>query len=255
LNLVNKTDRATVAFRKWLEKLEPGGKLNDQHIIGLGVKSDKLCPIFFNTGATRYYLREGFKSMCETPELFISRREAFLQSYIPLCIASYILGIGDRHLENFLISLTTGCVYGIDFGIAFDNGIHLAVPELIPFRLTPQIRKFMEPYKIQGYMKRTLSTLRNNKELILDACEIFVKEPLLEWVKEAQKQNKDSEEDEEDRFGKVKKEDEYEQIKWYPQKKMDRMRDKLEGKNSAQIMMKEISDSIHYHKDYLPQLK
>jgi phosphatidylinositol kinase/protein kinase (PI-3 family) len=31
----------------------------------------------------------------------------------------------------------------------------------------------------------TLNALRRRKSLLLDACEIFVKEPLLDWVKQA----------------------------------------------------------------------
>lgn len=51
-------------------------------------------------------------------------------------IASYLIGVGDRHLENFLVDTTDGEVFGIDFGIAFGNGVQLAMPELMPFRLT-----------------------------------------------------------------------------------------------------------------------
>ena len=36
-----------------------------------------------------------------------------------MCIAQYILGIGDRHLSNTLIDRKTGGVVGIDFGHAF----------------------------------------------------------------------------------------------------------------------------------------
>ena len=50
--------------------------------------------------------------------------------------ASYLIGIGDRHLENFLVDTTDGEVLGIDFGIAFGSGVHLSIPELVPFRLT-----------------------------------------------------------------------------------------------------------------------
>lgn len=51
-------------------------------------------------------------------------------------IASYLIGVGDRHLENFLVDTTDGEVFGIDFGIAFGSGTQLALPELMPFRLT-----------------------------------------------------------------------------------------------------------------------
>jgi len=47
-----------------------------------------------------------------------------------------LIGIGDRHLENFLVDTTDGEVLGIDFGIAFGSGVHLSIPELVPFRLT-----------------------------------------------------------------------------------------------------------------------
>jgi phosphatidylinositol kinase/protein kinase (PI-3 family) len=36
-------------------------------------------------------------------------------------------------------------------------------------------------------MIHSLKALREQKDLILDICEIFVKEPLLDWVKEAKK--------------------------------------------------------------------
>lgn len=43
-------------------------------------------------------------------------------------------------------------------------------------------------------MKHALAALRRNKNIILDTCAIFIKEPLLEWVKEAQHQNYNNEE-------------------------------------------------------------
>ena len=203
----------------------------------------------------RYILREGIKITSDAPEIFLNKRANFIKSYAWLCIASYILGIGDRHLENFLISLSSGSIYGIDFGIAFDSGLHLGIPELIPFRLTVQILDLIEPYSIKGYMKHALYALRRNQTMILDTCEIFIKEPLLEWIKEAQHQNYNNEE-ENDPFNKNQdKQKTEEKIEWYPQKKIDRVKDKLEGKNSAQIMMRELSDSIHCQKDYFQQLK
>jgi len=35
-----------------------------------------------------------------------------------------------------------------------------------------------------------MNALRKRKSLILDTCEIFVKEPLLDWVKEAKQKLK-----------------------------------------------------------------
>jgi DNA-dependent protein kinase catalytic subunit len=225
--------RATNVMRKWLNSLNPDVSIQDQHVHALGVSRQEVVNNFENVCAKfpKYVLRDSFKSKCSTPEIFLNRRANFIKSYASLCIASYILGIGDRHLENFLISLNSGCIYGIDFGIAFDSGLHLGIPELVPFRLTGQMLELIEPYSLKGHMKHALYALRRNQNLILDTCEIFIKEPLLEWVKEAQHQNFSNEEKEQDSLVMIHKPiDHKEKIEWYPQKKIDRMKDKLEGK-------------------------
>ena len=71
-----------------------------------------------------------------TSQAFITIKNQFVKSMAVFSIASYLIGIGDRHLENFLVDTTDGEVLGIDFGIAFGSGVELATPELMPFRLT-----------------------------------------------------------------------------------------------------------------------
>ena len=77
--------------------------------------------------------------MASGPEAFFSIRSQFARSLSAFSVGAYILGIGDRHLGNFLIDKTDGTVVGIDFGLAFGCGLGLPVPELIPFRLTRQV--------------------------------------------------------------------------------------------------------------------
>jgi len=55
-----------------------------------------------------------------------------------------------------MISLGTGEFLGIDFGYAFGVGITLPVPELVPFRLTPQLQFLLEPYGKHGLSAPTL---------------------------------------------------------------------------------------------------
>ena len=78
---------------------------------------------------------------------------------------------------------------GIDFGIAFGSGVQLGVPELVPFRLTKQIEGVFAPIGTQGVFRFTmlhaLRALAASKNLLMDCAEIFVKEPLLDWVKAA----------------------------------------------------------------------
>jgi DNA-dependent protein kinase catalytic subunit len=78
--------------------------------------------------------------------------------------------------------------------VSLGSGIHLFIPELIPFRLTQQIEGVIAPHPLEGIYKQTmvhvLLALRKKKSLILDSCKIFIKEPLLDWVKDAKQKNR-----------------------------------------------------------------
>lgn len=70
-------------------------------------------------------------------------------------MAHWLLGIGDRHLSNVLFNVRTGRVVGIDFGLAFGSGTRdHNVPELIPFRLTPQFVTVMSPLGLTGVITK-----------------------------------------------------------------------------------------------------
>lgn len=141
-----------------------------------------------------YLLRNALENLCLNSSAFLTIKNQFIKSMAVFSVASYLIGIGDRHLENFLIDTTDGELQGIDFGIAFGSNVHLAIPELMPFRLTQQIEGVIAPHPLEGVYKQTmvhaLRALRKKKSLILDACEIFVKEPLLDWIKDARQMNK-----------------------------------------------------------------
>lgn len=80
-------------------------------------------------------------------------RHQFARSLAAFNIAAYILGIGDRHLENWLLDQTDGSVLGIDFGLAFGVGTsQLGVPELIPVRLTQQFTSLLQPLDSRGLL-------------------------------------------------------------------------------------------------------
>ena len=81
-------------------------------------------------------LKNAFERLSSTYEAYLYLKNRFIRNYAVVCISGYILGIGDRHLENFLINYSNGEVISIDFGYSFGAGIGLAVPELMPFRLT-----------------------------------------------------------------------------------------------------------------------
>ena len=86
----------------------------------------------------------------------------------------------------------------------------------------------------------------------MDTCEIFVKEPLLDWVKDAKSKQKASNNDsnQNENGGVVDSliseyEEELQELAWYPRKKIEIVKDKLHGLNPVKILAKELKDSKH----------
>lgn len=44
-----------------------------------------------------------------------------------MSMVGYIIGLGDRHLDNVLIDMTTGEVVHIDYNVCFEKGQFLLV--------------------------------------------------------------------------------------------------------------------------------
>lgn len=65
--------------------------------------------------------------MSTSVEAFHVLRCAMLTSHAVVSICQYLLGIGDRHLSNFMINLKTGHMVGIDFGHAFGTATQVGV--------------------------------------------------------------------------------------------------------------------------------
>ncbi|KAI8803070.1 hypothetical protein BJ742DRAFT_830456 [Cladochytrium replicatum] len=195
------------------------------------------------------YLRVFLMKLASSIESFLTIRSGFARSLGALNICSYILGIGDRHSDNFLIDLTSGKVIGIDFGHAFGSATEiLPIPELVPFRLTKQIQYVLEPLGVSVLMEITmikvLESLKKNKSTLLNALDVFVKEPLMEWRKFALSQAK--------KMARMKSsqqatpssadtpEASFHAPAWYPIQKLEIVRRKLDGDNPAYIVSEEL---------------
>ena len=100
-----------------------------------------------------------------------------------------MLGVGDRHLDNFLFDTSRGNVIPIDFGYSFGFGVGLPVPEILPFRMTQNFQELCYPLGINGMFRNsmilTLKALKANRHILIDTCEVFVRDPVMDWVKAA----------------------------------------------------------------------
>lgn len=69
----------------------------------------------------------------------------------------------------------------------FDKGLTLPKPEVIPFRLTPNMIDGFGPVGAEGIytesLKSAMSVLRDNRDTLISVLEPFLKDPIIDWKK------------------------------------------------------------------------
>lgn len=76
-------------------------------------------------------------------------RERFTRSCVAYCILSYLLGIGDRHMENIMV-LPSGELFHIDFGFILGSDPKPLAPEI---RITDEMVDAMGGYESKHYAR------------------------------------------------------------------------------------------------------
>ena len=112
------------------------------------------------------------------------------QQYNSCCalmsVVGYIIGLGDRHLDNMLIDLSTGELVHIDYNVCFEKGKNLRVPEKVPFRLTQNLLHALGVTGYEGTFRQSaevvLRLLKRGRETLLTLLEAFVYDPLVDWM-------------------------------------------------------------------------
>jgi hypothetical protein len=115
-----------------------------------------------------------------------TRHVTFSRSLAVSSMIGYIIGLGDRHLDNILLDLRDGSILHIDWNVCFEKGLRLAIPETVPFRLTPGLQYALGPGGAEGVFSsvatQCMEVLRNNRDILMTLLETFVHDPLLDWA-------------------------------------------------------------------------
>lgn len=143
-----------------------------------------------------------FNENYKNPGQWFERRLAYTTSVAVSSMVGYILGIGDRHVQNILIDMKTAEVIHIDFGVAFEQGRILPHPELIPFRLTRDMVAPMGICGVDGVFRKTcektMEILRSNHKTFTTILEVLLYDPMYAWTvtsKRAQRAQLDDQDD------------------------------------------------------------
>ncbi|GAA5849370.1 hypothetical protein JCM8547_006527 [Rhodosporidiobolus lusitaniae] len=122
----------------------------------------------------------------KVPSLWFDMRLNYSRSVATNSIVGHLVGLGDRHVSNILIDEARGELVHIDFGIAFDQGRRLPIPELVPFRLTHNLVDGFGMSGVEGVFRRcseeTLRVLRERSSVIMTVLEVFKYDPLQNWA-------------------------------------------------------------------------
>lgn len=137
-------------------------------------------------GTSPFDLERAFYLNAKGSEDWLERRTTYTRSLAVISMVGYILGLGDRHPNNFLISRNNGKILHIDFGDCFEVAMQREkYAERVPFRLTRMLVAAMEVSGTQGTFRSTcqsvMRVLRANSDSIIAVLEAFVYDPLLNW--------------------------------------------------------------------------
>jgi FKBP12-rapamycin complex-associated protein len=104
-------------------------------------------------------------------------------------MSGYILGLGDRHLQNIMMKKSSSKLVHIDFGDCFEVAMTREVwPEKVPFRLTRMLVGALEVAGVAGIFRDccedVMTIMRDNEEQISGFARALIDDPLIKDGKE-----------------------------------------------------------------------
>eukprot|EP00879_Flechtneria_rotunda_P006639 GHRR01006978.1.p1 GENE.GHRR01006978.1~~GHRR01006978.1.p1 ORF type:complete len:1878 (+),score=874.03 GHRR01006978.1:131-5635(+) len=135
--------------------------------------------------APKNLLARQLLSNAASPAGWWSSLQTFTASAAAGSVVGWLLGLGDRHLDNLLLDYDTGELLHIDFSVCFDKGAGLAVPEVVPFRLTQMMQVALGPGGLDGPFTAAactvLDSLRSSSDLLTSLLELLLSDPAVDW--------------------------------------------------------------------------
>ena len=110
------------------------------------------------------------------------RKQAISRSCAVASMLGYIIGLGDRHLDNVLVDMKTSEFVHIDYNVCFEKGQRFKIPETVPFRLTQNITHAIEMSLFKNSASDTLNILKLNSETLLTLLDAFLYDPIFDWT-------------------------------------------------------------------------
>ncbi|KAL6068818.1 Serine/threonine-protein kinase smg1 [Balamuthia mandrillaris] len=134
----------------------------------------------------RWILSKELWCSSSTAEEWWNKTQVYNRSVAVTSMIGYIIGLGDRHLDNILMDFASGQVVHIDYNVCFEKGLRLKVPERVPFRMTQNMQEALGLTGVEGMFRvgceQVLHVMRRSKETLLTLLEAFVYDPLVDWA-------------------------------------------------------------------------
>lgn len=139
----------------------------------------------------RPVFRHFFLERFPAPAAWFEHRLAYARSLAVASMVGYVVGLGDRHVYNILLDQDTAELVHIDFGVAFEQGKRLPIPECVPFRLTRDLVDGLGVTGVEGTYRRcceeVMRVMREQSATILTIIEVLLHDPLYRWTMDERK--------------------------------------------------------------------
>ena len=119
-------------------------------------------------------------------ESWFIRTTNYSRSLAVMSIVGYILGLGDRRLNNLIMNRKTGKIVHINFSDCFEVAMKREkYPEKVPFRLTRMLVRALGITGVEGMFRltceKTLMFLKDNRDSLLSILSALVHNPLVSF--------------------------------------------------------------------------